>query len=609
MADWGKSDPVAAPWGRDDPVAKPPARRGQSRNALDEANGLLANIYRGTVVLDEANAGIMALGNALFGGGVPIERKAGESPYSPLPLVRSVAGTYQNALARQRGAEDDFAARRPVAAAVARNVGTTASMFVPGGAPSQIVASGGRLAGAARGATVAAAQGYAYGLADRGTPGERLDTANKSAVVSAALGGVMGGAVARGKPKASKPVDPNVATLNREGVILMPGQIRGGMAKAAEDVATSAPILGGAIQNARSLGMGTFAAAPVKRALRQIDETLPEGLTGFDAIAHGQKRFSAGYEAAIPEGGVIIDSALGDSIVSSTAPIVRTLTAGNAKRLKDILDQRLAGRVGESGAMDGATYKRVIAELGKEERRFSRSEDPDHQAMAEAISSVSDALAAAAMKQNPAYGATMAKLDRGYAEFLRAERAAGMAGAEDGVFTAAQYDRAVKAGDYAVRNRNYSAGEAFGQDLSRAGRAVMPNKLPDSGTGKRGLLNYGLAAAAGSGAGGLGAALSGGAAATGAIGVLAPFIATVGGLAAASRMYSPKAIAAANKALTARVSAQDQAAALAELRAIAESNPKARELYQTVFNHLTRASAIVGSSATRSEPNALSVSR
>ena len=594
----------AAPTGKRTlrPMALPTAtKRGDKRPLIDEANGLLANVYAGIPFADEANAGIMAMGDALQGRGVPLERQPGDTPNSLMPLARSIGGTYNNALARQRGSEDDFATRRPLAATTAKTAGTALSVFVPGGAGEQVAAAPGRIAGAVRGATVGAGQGYVYGVADRGTIQERAEAGNRSAVVSGALGGVLGGltapGAARAKPK--RQIDPNVATLNREGVQMTPGQMRGGFAKAAEDVATSTPILGDAIQSARTRGMGTFSQAPVKRALREVGEELPPEMVGNEAVSFAQDVFRRGYDETVPTGGLTIDRALGDDLSSAVAPIIQTLRPESQAQLQNIIRSRVQSRVGEDGAMTGEVYKRVQSELGAEIGRFTGSTDPDARAIGDALKAVAASLRDGAARQNPEFAAKLAQLDRGYAELVRAETAAARTGAEGGVFSPAQYDASVRAGDGSVRRRGYAAGNALGQDLADAGRAVLPNKLPDSGTAKRGMVNFLLAGAAGGGGG----------AAGGPAGAMASLIAMAGGLSAASRLYTPKAIEAANKALSARVASQEQAAALAELRQIATTNPQAMEVYRVVSAQLAKASGAVGSNATQSQPNALAASQ
>jgi hypothetical protein len=203
----GLTRPDGRPQGN--PIVQPSATRGQPRNALDEASGLLANFYRGTGILDEANAGVMSLGNAVFGGGVPIERKPGESPYSPMPLVRSVAGTYQNALARQRGSEDDFRTRRPLVAGLSQAAGSASTVMVPGGAASQLAAAPSRIVGGLRGAAVGGAQAYAYGVADRGTAQERFATGSRNIPLGVALGSTLGAVTTpgRGRPPARAELD------------------------------------------------------------------------------------------------------------------------------------------------------------------------------------------------------------------------------------------------------------------------------------------------------------------------------------------------------------------------------------------------------------------
>jgi hypothetical protein len=58
----------------------------------------------------------------------------------------------------------------------------------------------------------------------------------------------------------------------------------------------------------------------------------------------------------------------------------------------------------------------------------------------------------------------------------------------EGIFTAAQLQNAVKAGDKSVGKGAFATGNALMQDLSGAGQRVLGSKYPDSGTAGRGLL-------------------------------------------------------------------------------------------------------------------------
>jgi hypothetical protein len=132
------------------------------------------------------------------------------------------------------------------------------------------------------------------------------------------------------------------------------------------------------------------------------------------------------------------------------------------------------------------------------------------------------------------------------------------------------------------------------------GKAVLPNKTPDSGTATRGA--WGMMASAPSAivAGGL----SGGP--LGAAGVAGGFGAALGGFKAASRAYTPEAIAAFNAALDQRISAQQQRMALNELMRLARSDPSAMRLYQEAATRLGRAGEAIAGQRANDESRASS---
>jgi hypothetical protein len=93
-------------------------------------------------------------------------------------------------------------------------------------------------------------------------------------------------------------------------------------------------------------------------------------------------------------------------------------------------------------------------------------------------------------------------------------------GAEEGIFSPAQLQSAVKAMDKSKDKGKFAKGEALMQDLSESAKTALGNKVPDSGTPYRALIAA-LAASGGAGAAGL------------------PAVATaLGGLAASPLLYS-----------------------------------------------------------------------
>jgi hypothetical protein len=98
-------------------------------------------------------------------------------------------------------------------------------------------------------------------------------------------------------------------------------------------------------------------------------------------------------------------------------------------------------------------------------------------------------------RNNPAQAAELKAINTGYANFKRVQRAAAGLGAEDGIFSPAQLQSAVKAGDRSKDKSKFARGEALMQDLSEPGKAVLGNKVPDSGTPYRTLAALGLGGA------------------------------------------------------------------------------------------------------------------
>lgn len=558
-------------------AARSAAPRSQpKRTLLQEAAGALANVNRGLLIGDEIAAGV----------GTAIDVASGKARG-----LGDIPNLYAQNMKTQREIEDDFTARRPNSAALARGTGAAATLAVPAGGAANIYAQSPRLLNAARGAVLAGTQGAAAGLVDRGSAQERLQTASRAAVDPVTLGlGAAAGALAPARAgRSRRQISENVQTMRAEGVPLTPGQAYGGLAKTTEDALTSTPILGGAIQDARRTGTQRFNTAVANRALRHVNARVPaEVRPGGDTIAYVGDYLGRQYDDLLPRGGVRADPGFADDVARSVTPVAETLTPQSRDQLLNIVESRVSSRLGQDGTMDGQTYQRVQSELKTLIARFNGSRDADQQAIGEALGGISVALRDAAGRQNPAFGGRLRRIDRAYAEFKRMERAATSVAAEGGVFTPAQYLNAVKAGDTSVSQGQFARQEALGQDFAAAGKDVLPSTVPDSGTASRTMLGAAVSApgailAAGS-AGGASAALT----------TAAGYAGAAGGLRLAAGAYSPRAIEAFNRALDERIARQGQQAALVELEQIAAQEPAVRELYREAVARLSRAAGAEG---------------
>jgi len=549
------------------------------RNWQGEVTGVMANFNRGLGIGDELAAAGKTAAN-VFSGKVPLS---------------GVGADYNRSMAEQRRIEDSYAADRPNAAALARGFGMAATAAVPAGNTANLFAQGGRAVNAARGATLAATQGAAYAAVDRGSARERLAASSRAARDPVTLGlGAVGGRMATPrKAKTTPKVDPNVELLAREGVTLMPGQMGGGLRRAAEDAGSSLPMVGDKIAEGRTTGFETFGRATLNRALAPVGHKLPDDIpSGTEAVKYAGDYLSKGYEAAVPGRSIVADRGLSDDYRDALAN-VGTLTPRAFKRLESVLNERVTSRFPQGGAIDGALYKKIQSELDFEVSRFKGSRDADEQAIGQALEGVQAAIEKAARRQDPAFAKQIDALDRGWAELGRIEAAAAKSTDLSGNFTPNQYAQSVRAGDDRVRRRGVARGEALSQDLARAGVKVLPSRVPDSGTAGRAA--WGMVASAPGAV--LGAMTGGG------FGAAAGIAGTAATLNAASRLYKPEAIAAANAALMERISPSERQQALRALADLAANDPAAQELYRQVAARLSRAAGVAGGSQAGQSPN------
>lgn len=551
------------------------SRPPQKRTLSQDVSGFMANVNRGSGIGDEIAAGFKTGANML----------AGRASLSDVP------GAYKNALAEQRALEDDFMAAHPKLANLARGTGMAPTVLLPAGGGANVFAQGGRAMNAIRGATSAGLSGAAYSAVDAGTPEERLTAASETATNPLVLGaGAVAGRFATPAHAKAAKVRPEVAALRERGVPLTPGQAKGGLAKTAEDAFTSTPILGTAIQEARGAGLDAYNRAWGDEALSSVGERLPDNIpAGHETVAFVQKRLGELYDKTIPGRSIAVDEPFKANIAQRLGDIAQDMTDQGRQRLAQILQQRVSDRVGGAQAVTGEQFQRIMSELSTVKGRFSGSQDADQRAIAEGIEAFQDEMRQAAARQDPQFAEAKTAIDRGYATFKRLQSAAGSVGAEGGVATPAQFGGAVRRADKSVDKGRYAAGEAFGQDMAGAGRAVLPSKTPDSGTAGRGAWAMIASAPA--------AILTGGAPAA------AGYAATLGGLKLASKAYAPEAIAAFNRALDARISSQQQRAAVDELRQLAARDPRVADLYREAVARLTRAPGVIGG-----QQNALSTS-
>jgi hypothetical protein len=310
------------------------------------------------------------------------------------------------------------------------------------------------------------------------------------AIGGAAVPAVTGGIARVISPNAS--TNPQVQALRAEGVRPTIGQALGGMANTAEQKLMSVPVVGDAIASARRGAAADLNTAAFNRALAPINQRLPQGLTGRDAVQHVDDAISAGYNRLLPQLTARADQQFNTQIAGLRQMVsTGAMDPRSARAFERILQNDVLSKFGGAQSMTGETLKRVESDLGQQISRLAQSTDADQRLVGDALQQVQAEIRQLLVRSNPSQAQTLRSLNTAWANFKRVQRASSGLGADDGVFSPAQLQSAVKAMDRSKDKARFAEGRALMQDLSEPGRSVLGNQVPDSGTAGRLLLGGG----------------------------------------------------------------------------------------------------------------------
>lgn len=332
-----------------------------------------------------------------------------------------------------------------------------------------------------------AAQGAVSGALNPVTEGdfwsEKANQIGMGAAGGAVAAPVIGGIARVVSPKAS--LDPELAFLKREGVRPTVGQALGGVANSVEEKLQSVPILGDAIRAARGRASDDLRAAAMDRAAKPVGESV-RGLDGSEAVGELSKRIGKAYDEVLPKMGVNV---LDENFVGRMANLremVKTLPAEEARQFDAIIAREIDGRVAKNGVLSGQNLKSAWMALRDTAHQYSNSTDAYQKQLGQAVKQAFQELKDHVATSNSAVNVSALKnADLAWANFKRVQRAAGSLGADEGNFTPAQLQSAVKAMDRSKDKARFAEGDALMQDLSAVGKKRLSGKVPDSGTAGR----------------------------------------------------------------------------------------------------------------------------
>jgi hypothetical protein len=286
----------------------------------------------------------------------------------------------------------------------------------------------------------------------------------------------------------SPTVDPNVRALMAEGITPTTGQILGGGYKRFEEGLTSIPVIGDYIKSAQTRAVEGLNRAAINRSLTPIGETLPSDMIGRDAVQFAKDKLSEKYDNLLPKLTVQADPTWMGQIGSLKQMVQNAAMKDETKNfINKTIDDNVLNRFQGQNVVTGETLKNIQTNLNNDISRFGKSTAPDDILVSQALKEVRSNLLDLIRRSNPQNAAELKAIDTGYANFKRVEKAAGLIGAEEGIFSPAQLQSAVKASDKSKDKSQFATGQALMQDLSETGKTVLGNKLPDSGTPYRSL--------------------------------------------------------------------------------------------------------------------------
>ena len=393
--------------------------------------------------------------------------------------VREGEAAYQASRGQDAGKFDGFR--------IAGNVVSPANLAIAARAP-QAASWAGRIGVGAAGGAATSALNPIVGSGDFSA--EKL----KQVAIGTALGGAVPavtGAIARViSPNAS--TNSQLALLKAEGVRPTVGQSLGGWVNRTEEKLQSVPILGDAISAARQRSGEDLNRAVANRALAPVGKVLPDGVKGGDAVLYVRKAMNEAYDDVMPNLAVRRDGLFAQNLSGLQAAVKQGAINPNAKTaFNRFVSNEVNPMFQGQSAMTGETFKRLQGRITEKIQQTSASTDADQRLLSGAYKELGEQLNQLSVRTNPQVADRLTAINTGYANFKRLQRASSSVAAEDGVFSPAMLHNAVKAADRSKDKARFAEGNALMQDLSGAGKTLLHNKVPNSGTAERLMLGAG----------------------------------------------------------------------------------------------------------------------
>lgn len=283
-------------------------------------------------------------------------------------------------------------------------------------------------------------------------------------------------------------LSPAVQALRNSGVGLTIGQNLGGAAKRLEDAARSIPLIGDAITYAQKKSFKDMNRAAMNESLKSLNEKLPAGLEGREAVEYVSKKLGAKYDNLLPQLHVQADPQFIKEIQKIQA-IGQSLPKELQSDFQHLMQTEVLSKFTQYGRMSGATFKDMESRLGNIASTLSRNENPYQRDVGQAAKELQRVMRGVLERSNPDKQGELSAINEAYAKFLRVQEAAGRVTSEGGVFTPEALTSATRTLDPSKRKSGFARGNAVMQEFAENAKSVMGNRVPDSGTATRGAVS------------------------------------------------------------------------------------------------------------------------
>lgn len=366
-----------------------------------------------------------------------------------------------------RSRERDAPLARTGAGSAGNVVGTVAAglptMLIPGANTY----TGAALTGAAMGALQPTVEGESRALN----------------AATGAAGGVAGRAVVGGASRMLNPQTSAAAkSLMDEGITPTPGQVMGGYPRRLEEAAKSIPFVGQGIRNAEYRAIEDFNKAALNRVLAPIGAK--STAIGYEGIEEASKAVGNAYDDALKGlGRVDIDSAFTNRLAALKS-MTQSLPKAIRGQFDRIVTDQIESKITPAGSITPEQLKTATSELYKLGTGYKGTGNSfDQQQLGDALLQLRSNLYDLAGRVSPEAKTAIQSADKAFAQLVRVQDAA--ARSNNGIFSPSQLATAAKITDKSARKVATSKGRALMQDLAQAGKNVLGNNLPDSGTAER----------------------------------------------------------------------------------------------------------------------------